>query len=146
MANAAKKGIGFYFDAIGIILAIVGLVITVVSSTMSSDYALGSLPMYIIGIVAGVVLAGAAAVIGSKDSDTGVVSMIATAVAVFLLAYVAISVIGSRILLASGLLSWNAANEVGWSVFYVSIAATACLLISALVLVIGAFMPTAKKA
>ena len=146
MGTATKRGVGFYLDAVGIVLAVAGLVVTVISSTMSADNALPSLPMYVAGIVAGIVLAALSVVFGGKKGDTSVVSLLTCAAAVFLLAFVAISVIGSRVLLASGLLTWNASNTVGWSVFYVSVAATICLIVSALFLVVGAFAPTSKEA
>ncbi|WP_154026510.1 hypothetical protein [Olsenella uli] len=137
-----KKGPALIANGLGVIIAIVGLVVTVMCSTMSADYALGSLGLYVAEIVAAAVLALVAAWAGS---ERGIVSLVASAVSVFLLVNVAVSVIGSRILLASGLFTWNSANQVGWGVFNTTIAATALLLVAALVIVVAAFLPEGKK-
>lgn len=137
-----KKGPALIANGLGVIIAIVGLVVTVMCSTMSTDYALGSLGLYVAEIVAAAVLALVAAWAGSEK---GIVSLVASAVSVLLLVNVAVSVIGSRILLASGLFTWNSANQVGWGVFNTTIAATALLLVAALVIVVAAFLPEGKK-
>ena len=137
-----KKGPALIANGLGVILAVVGLVITVVCSTMSSDYALGSLGLYACEVVAAVALTCVAVWAGSEK---GVVSLVSSAVSVFLLVNVAVSVIGSRVLLASGLFTWNSANQVGWGVFNTTIAATVVLIAAALVLVIAAFLPEGGK-
>lgn len=141
-----KKGVGAYVDALAVVLAIVGAFVTIACGTMNSDYGLGSLPMYVAGIVASVVLVVLAEWNDCRPGHNELVTMICLGVAIFLLAYVAIQVIGARIILISGLFSWNASNTPGWNVFYVTVAAAALLLISALLLTVGSFLPISKKA
>jgi hypothetical protein len=49
-------------------------------------------------------------------------------------------------MLVAGLFSFNAANEAGWSVFYVSVGAWACLLLGCVLLVASGFMKSVKEA
>ena len=50
----------------------------------------------------------------------------------------------SRILLISGLFSWNSMNTAGWKVFYVSVASMVCYVVSIILLIISAFLKTVK--
>ena len=142
---AIKKSPALVAEVLGAILAIVGLVLTFMCSGMSEDYALASMGMYAAEIVAAVVLVALAAWSATRDADNGIIGLAATAVSVFLLVNVAVSVVGSRILLASGLFTWNSANQVGWSVWNSTITAVVVLLVAGLVLVVGAFLPQGKK-
>jgi hypothetical protein len=67
-------------------------------------------------------------------------------VSVFLLARIALDVLAARILLISGLFTWNSGNAVGWSVFRATVVAAALLLAAAVLLVVRAFAPDAKRA
>lgn len=145
MAADKKRGLGLYVNAVAVVLAIAGIVAAVMCSTMSADYALGSLGLYIAGVVASIALVCLSVWSASRAEDNGSISTIAIAVAVFVLAFVAISMIGARVLLASGLFTWNSGNAIGWSVFYTTVVAAVLLIASAVVLVVGAFMPTFKK-
>lgn len=72
--------------------------------------------------------------------------VLAVAVAVFALVFTGVKVIGARVILASGLFSWNASNQIGWGVFNSTIVATVLLVVAALVLVVAAFLPAFKDA
>ena len=64
--------------------------------------------------------------------------------AVGLFAAVICGMILSRILLISGLFSWNSMNTAGWKVFYVSVASMVCYVVSIILLIISAFLKTVK--
>lgn len=146
MAESTKKrGAGLIFDAIGIVLAVAGAVVTVMCSVKSADYALADLPLYLVGIACAIALTCAGAWAQGKDGMNPLVPALCSAAGVFLLVFVGVKVIGSRILLASGLLTWNASNQIGWGVFEVTIVATVLLILAAVVLVVAAFLPAFKK-
>lgn len=64
----------------------------------------------------------------------------------FALVFTGVKVIGARVILASGLFSWNASNQIGWGVFNSTIVATVLLVVAALVLVVAAFLSAFKDA
>lgn len=104
-----KRGFGLYLDAAGIVLAVAvaGAVATVLCSTKSADYALAGLPLYLVLIVAAIALTVAGVLAQAKDGLNPIVANACSAVAVFALVFTGVKVIGARIILASGLFSWN---------------------------------------
>ena len=143
-----KRGFGLYLDAVGIVLAVAvaGAVATVLCSTKSADYALAGLPLYLVLIVAAIALTVAGVLAQAKDGLNPIVANACSAVAVFALVFTGIKVIGARVILASGLFSWNVSNQIGWGVFNSTIVATVLLVVAALVLVVAAFLPAFKDA
>lgn len=147
MTNENKRnGMGFFVGAIGLALAVAGAVAVVVCSLVSADYALSNLPLYLLGIACAICLEVALRFVKLTGKAQTLVPFIARGVSVFLLARVSLDVIAARILLISGLFTWNSGNAVGWTVFSATVVATALLLASAVLLVIGAFMPEKKRA
>lgn len=145
MANTSvKKGAGLYLDIIAIVVAVVGIVAMVLSS--SSGYEFDSLGLYLCLTVVGValVIVAIALDLNSKKGPS-VVSTIALGVAIFLLVFSGVQVVGSRALTISGLFSWNSMDTGGWDMFYKAVASAVCLVVSALILLIGSFLPIAKK-
>lgn len=136
-----KRGFGLYLDAAGIVLAVAvaGAVATVLCSTKSADYALAGLPLYLVFIVAAIALTVAGVLAQAKDGLNPIVANACSAVAVFALVFTGVKVIGARVILASGLFSWNASNQIGWGVFNSTIVAT-------VLLVVAAFLPAFKDA
>lgn len=136
-----KRGFGLYLDAAGIVLAVAvaGAVATVLCSTKSADYALAGLPLYLVLIVAAIALTVAGVLAQAKDGLNPIVANACSAVAVFALVFTGVKVIGARVILASGLFSWNASNQIGWGVFNSTIVAT-------VLLVVAAFLPAFKDA
>lgn len=136
-----KRGFGLYLDAAGIVLAVAvaGAVATVLCSTKSADYALAGLPLYLVLIVVAIALTVAGDLAQAKDGLNPIVANACSAVAVFALVFTGIKVIGARVILASGLFSWNASNQIGWGVFNSTIVAT-------VLLVVAAFLPAFKDA
>lgn len=147
MTNENKRnGVGFFVGAIGLALAVAGAVAVVVCSLVSADYVLSNLPLYLLGIACAICLEVAPRFVKLAGKAKTLVPFIARGVSVFLLARVSLDVIAARILLISGLFTWNSGNAVGWTVFSATVVATALLLASAVLLVIGAFMPEKKRA
>lgn len=147
MANtSAKKGAGLYIDIVAMILAVVGIVVMVLSST--SGYEFDSLPLYLGLTIVGVVLVAVAVWSDLRSVDRGpsLLSMLAIGVAIFLLVFSGVQVVGSRALTISGLFSWNSMDTGGWDMFYKAVVSCVCLVVSSLLLVIGSFLPIAKKA
>lgn len=136
-----KRGFGLYLDAAGIVLAVAvaGAVATVLCSTKSADYALAGLPLYLVLIVAAIALTVAGVLAQAKDGLNPIVANACSAVAVFALVFTGVKVIGARVILASGLFSWNASNQIGWGIFNSTIVAT-------VLLVVAAFLPAFKDA
>lgn len=136
-----KRGFGLYLDAAGIVLAVAvaGAVATVLCSTKSADYALAGLPLYLVLIVAAIALTVAGVLAQAKDGLNQIVANACSAVAVFALVFTGVKVIGARVILASGLFSWNASNQIGWGIFNSTIVAT-------VLLVVAAFLPAFKDA
>ncbi len=141
-----KKGAGFYIGAVALVLAVAGAAAAVFSSTISADYALANLPLVLLGIVCAIALAAVPKAVQLKGKAQLFVPFIAQGVSVFLLARIALDVLAARILLISGLFSWNSGNAVGWSVFRATVVAAALLLAAAVLLVVRAFAPDAKRA
>lgn len=136
-----KRGFGLYLDAAGIVLAVAvaGAVATVLCSTKSADYALAGLPLYLVLIVAAIALTVAGVLAQAKDGLNPIVANACSAVAVFALVFTGVKVIGARVILPSGLFSWNASNQIGWGIFNSTIVAT-------VLLVVAAFLPAFKDA
>mgnify|MGYP006939719339 CR=1 FL=1 len=144
LSSGKKRGCGLVVDAVGIVLAIAGAVVTVMCSTKSADYALADLPLYLALVAVAVVLTVLGALAQGRDGVNPLVPTLCSAASVFALVHVGVKVIGARVILASGLFSWNASNKIGWGVFEVSVVATALLVLAALVLAIAAFLPAFK--
>lgn len=147
-ASTAKKGVAVYLDVVAVVLAVAGIITMFVSGTMAAGYEFDSMPLCLVACVVSVVLVVVAVMSDLKRAEKGpgLVAMFATGVAIFLLAYCGIQVVATRALMISGLFSWNSMNTTGWSVFYVAVASAACLVVSAVVLTVGSFLPMVKQA
>lgn len=144
--TTSKKGAGLIIDAIAIVLAIVGIVTMVVSSNIGTGNEIAGLPLYLCLSIVAVALVVAAIWMDLKNADKGpsLVVMFALGIAIFLLAYSGIQVVSSRALTISGLFSWNSMDTVGWNMFKVAATSTGCLVVSAVLLAVGSFLPIAK--
>ena len=83
--------------------------------------------------------------IAAANRKKDVVSLLAVMCAIALLTLNIGEIISSRILLISGLFSWNSQNMIGWRVFYVSIACIVCFVAAILALIVGAFLKNRKE-
>ena len=134
-----KLKIGGYLCALAAILGLVGTILTIVSGMVSVDNPLANTGM-------GAALCVLAIFAPSRWGNFDLVGSASILGAIALYCYTFGAAVGQRVMLVAGLFSFNAANEAGWSVFYVSVAAWACLLAGCLLLVAGAFMKSVKEA
>ena len=139
-----KQGAAFYFNVVAIVLAIAGIVTMVMSSTYSEANALAALTRLIVQSVLAVVLIAGGIWADNNGKGDGIISLAATMAAIALIVATIGNIINSRILLISGLFSFNSQNMVGWHVFYVTVACLVCYVISILTMVIGSFFKATK--
>ena len=140
-----KQGAGFYLNTIATVLGIAGLVAMVICSNMTSAYALHSLTKLLVEAVIGIVLVILAIYAPNRFGNHDYISTVSILAAIGLFSAVIGSVISDRILLISGLFSYNSGNMIGWSVFYATATSLACFLIAILFLIAGAFARSVKE-
>ncbi len=136
-----KKAAGPIFGILAAILGLVGLAVTVYCSRMNSAYSLSNLNQTLLysGIAAALACLSA---FGKKNYS--VLSTICQIGAIVLFVFAIGNILMERVLLASGLFSYNSQNQAGWQVFYVSVAAIAFYLAADLFLIISSFMKSVK--
>ena len=140
-----KQGAAFYFNVVAIVLAIAGIVTMVMSSTYSEANALAALTRLVVqSVLAVVLIAGGIWAANTGKDDNGIRGMFASMAAIALIVATIGNIINSRILLISGLFSFNSQNMVGWHVFYVTVACLVCYVISILAMIIGSFFKATK--
>lgn len=139
-----KQGSGFYFQVLAVIAAIAAMITMVISSNISTADALNSLSAYLLEATAGIALILVSLYSSNRFGNYDYISTIALMGAVAFFSTVICGMILSRVLLISGLFSWNSMNTVGWSVFYVSVASLVCYVVSIVLLIISAFLKTVK--
>lgn len=139
-----KQGAGFYFNALAVVAGIVALAAMVISSNISNAYALHSLTLYMLEGAVGVILIAAAIYAANRWGNYDYVSTLSVVIAVALFSAVIGGIILNRILLISGLFSWNSGNTIGWNVFYASVVSIVCFVVSILLLIVGSFLKTVK--
>lgn len=141
-----KKGIAFYLNVLAAILGIAGLILTVYSSSVSADNALGNVSMLVVAGVVGILLACVAVAmpvrLGKNHDPISAVSVLG---AIALYAYLFGSCVSQRVMLIAGLFSFNAGNTAGWNIFYICIGAWVCLLVGILLLIVGSFLKSVKE-
>ena len=143
--NMKKQGIAFYLNILAVILGVVGLILTVVSSTMTTDNALSNLPVLVIAGIVGIILVCIAIYAPNRWGNHDPVSFISVVAAIALYSYLFGAAVSQRIMLIAGLFSYNAGNTTGWSIFYVSVAAWVCLIVGILFLIVGSFLKSVKE-
>ena len=140
-----KKGIAFYFNVLAAILGVAGLILTIYSSTMTTDNALSGLSGLVIAGILGIVLVGVAIYAPTRWGNHDPIAAVSVLAAIALYSYVFGGAAIQRVMLIAGLFSFNAANTAGWSVFYVSLGAWGCLLVGIVMLIIGSFLNSVKE-
>lgn len=145
MTFLKKQGVAFYCNVLAIILAVAGIITMVMSSTYSEANALADLTRLVVqSILAIVLVAGGIWAVNAGKDNNGIISLAATMAAIALVVATIGNIINSRILLISGLFSFNSQNTVGWHVFYVTVACLVCYVIAILAMVVGSFFKTTK--
>lgn len=139
-----KQGTAFYFNVLAAVVGIVALAAMVISSTMTDAYALNSFPLYVLGAAIGVILIAVVIYAANRWGNYDYVGTIAGVAAVALFSAVIGGIIMNRILLISGLFSWNSGNTPGWNVFYASVVSIVCFVVAIVLLIIGSFLKSVK--
>lgn len=142
--NTKKLSPAFFLTAVVIVLGIVGLITMIISSTMSTANTLYRLPLLVVLAVVGVALDILLLVGPPSWRENSYLSLVSIAASIALFTAVIGNVINSRILLISGLFSFNSGDTIGWSVFYITVASLACFLVAILLLIISAFFKPSK--
>lgn len=139
-----KQGTAFYFNALSAVIGIVALIAMIVSSTMTEAYALNSFPLFVLGAIAGVLLIVIGVYAANRWGNYDYVSTVSVIAAIALFSAVIGGIILNRVLLISGLFSWNSGNTPGWNVFYASVVSIVCFVVSILLMIIGSFLKSVK--
>lgn len=140
-----KLSIGGYLNALAAVLGLAGTILTIVSGMVSVDNPLTNTALIAVAGFAGVVLCLLAIFAPSRWGNFDMLGSVSILGAIALYCYTFGAAVGQRVMLIAGLFSFNSANEAGWSVFYVSAAAWACLLLGCLLLVVSGFVKSVKE-
>ncbi len=143
--NLKKQGIAFYLNVLAVILSAVGLGLTIHSSTMTTDNVLLGFTTIVAAGVIGIVLECVAVYLPNRMGNHDPISAISVLASIALLCYVFGQCILQRITMIAGLFSFNSGNTAGWQVFYVTVAAVACLLVAIVLLIVGSFLKSVKE-
>ena len=130
------KGAGTVMNIAAVVLGVVGVVFTYINSSLSTDNALVQLTTALACGVVGVVLVIGAIVMAKKNDLVRSICGLG-AIAAFM--YVLSILISERVMLVAGLFSYNAQNQVGWQVFYMTIVAGVAMVLACVAVAIGAF-------
>lgn len=141
-----KLSIGGYLTALAALLGLAGTILTIVSGMVSVDNPLANTGMIAAAGFVGAALCALAIFAPSRWGNFDLLGSASILGAIALYCYTFGAAVGQRVMLVAGLFSFNAGNEAGWSVFYVSVAAWACLLAGCVLLVASGFMKSVKEA
>lgn len=140
-----KLSIGGYLNALAALLGLAGTILTIVSGMVSVDNPLANTALITVAGFAGVVLCLLAIFAPSRWGNFDMLGSVSILGAIALYCYTFGAAVGQRVMLIAGLFSFNAANEAGWSVFCVSVAAWICLLLGCVLLVVSGFVKSVKE-
>lgn len=140
-----KQSIAFYLNVIAIIFGVAGFIATIYSNSVSSAYTYSNLATILVYAALGIVLAVGAIYAPNRWGNHDIVSTICVLGSIGFYAAVIGNIIMGRVLLISGLFSFNSENTVGWSVFYASIAAIVCMVVAILFLIVGSFTKSVRE-
>lgn len=129
-----KLGIGSYLNIAAAVFGIAAVVLAIVSNGFP-DKELPSLTACIIFGVIGIALCVAGVVMANKDLIRTVCGL--GAIASFMV--VLNNMIGDRVIMIAGLFSFSAGDNVGWTVFYITVAAAVCIVLACASVIAGAF-------
>ena len=140
-----KLSIGGYCNVLAAVLGLVGVILTIVSGTMSADNPLANLGMIAAAGIVGVALCLVSTWSPTKFGNFDLLGSASLLGAIALYCYTFAAAVGQQVTLIAGLFSFNSDNAVGWNIFYVSVGAWGCLLVGCLVLIISGFLRTSKE-
>ncbi len=140
-----RQNVAFYLSVIAFILTLVGIILAGVSSSVQG-YALTSLGAIMACSIIALVLIVAGIILADKLGSQNWLTCIVYVAAMVLLMVAFCNLIGDRAVLASAQFSYDSVNTTGWTVLYESIVGLVMILISAVLLMVGAFFKDKKKA
>lgn len=140
-----KQGLAFYMNVAAAVTGIAGLVTLIIGNNLSEANKMNEFGMMAALGVIGILLVCAATVIPNVMKTNDIVRAVCTYGAIVLYTVVIARHINARILLISGLFSWNSMNTVGWQIFYLMIASCVCLLVGVIFMIVGAFSRVVKE-
>jgi hypothetical protein len=149
MADMAEKkykcGCGAVLTSIAAVFSLVGIITMIVASNVSKAYVFHSFTLMLILAVAGMLLVALAVYFPLKKGNFDLFSTFSILIAIAFDMVVISNMINERILLVSGLLSYNAGSTIGWKVLYATVISLACFLLSIFSLFIASFVRTVKE-
>mgnify|MGYP001031035031 FL=1 len=140
-----KLNVGGYLNVLAALLGLAGTILTIVSGMVSADNPLANTALIAVAGFGGVALCLLAILAPSRWGNFDMVGSVSILGAIALYCYTFGAAVAQRVMLIAGLFSFNSANEGGWSVFYVSAAAWACLLLGCVLLVASGFVKSVKE-
>ncbi len=144
-----EQGLAFYMNTAAAVLGVAGLVTLVIGNNISEANKMNDFAFMATLLVVGIVAVAAAAAVPNfmkmmqKKGDLKRAILAYAAIALYTV--VIARHISARILMISGLFSWNSMNTEGWTVFYLMIASCVCLLAGVIFMIVGAFASTERK-
>lgn len=141
-----KQGIAFYLNTVAAVLGVAGMALAMYSNSISSDNALQNMGLVATAGIVAILLVIVSIVAPNRFGNHDPISAVSVLSAIALYSYVFGQCIIQRVMLVAGLFSFNSGNTAGWQVFYVTIAAVACLLVGTLFLIVGSFCKSVKTA
>lgn len=140
-----KLNVGGYLNVLAALLGLAGTILTIVSGMVSADNPLANTALIAVAGFGGVALCLLAILAPSRWGNFDMVGSVSILGAIALYCYTFGAAVAQRVMLIAGLFSFNSANKGGWSVFYVSAAAWACLLLGCVLLVASGFVKSVKE-
>lgn len=139
MASTKKIGAAVVIRSIAAVLGVIGLAVVLVCNAKGGQCAFAGLFGYVLGAALAIVFAGLSVWAPGHEWERGLVGPACNIAGVIAFVLTAINMFAERILLVSGLFTWDSMNTMGWTAFYLTAAAAICFVAAALFLVIGAF-------
>lgn len=128
---------------LALILIAAALVIMLVCNAHGIDYAFNNTSTLLLGMLVALLatgLAGFAHTVGALRKLPNWTSFVASLGGILVSVLTVFFAVSRRVLLFSGLFSWNSMNTVGWEVFRFTVAMCACLFVAAVLLVVACFI------
>ena len=122
-------------NLVAAVLALAAVILAFVSHSMSDANALMSLPTVIAAGVGAIVLC-----VLPLFVKNDILALAAPLAAIACNMVVVNFVVSERILMIAGIFSYNSGDTVGWSVFYVVVAASVCAVLSCVATMVSSFM------
>ncbi len=144
MAALKKQGASGVFGCLAVVFALVGVVMTFICSNENAAYNLSALGTIVCMEIVAAVLIICGLFLNGQKENTDLFGIIPTLASIVVFMLTIGKLISERILLISGLFSYNSQNTAGWQVFYLTVAAIVALLLAVLATIISSFLASKK--